>query len=72
MNPNAICGGCGKKFSKHYHEDEDYCFSHTNGDIFTDEPHDTHLVNFIRNWKPEFIEAAIEAWRAKNGHESKS
>jgi len=31
------CTNCGKPFILHYHENEDYCYSHTNGDIFTVE-----------------------------------
>lgn len=52
---SPVCGNCNKPLSAHYHEDEEYCFSDTNGDIFTDEPQDWMVMDMIDD---KVIEAA--------------
>jgi len=44
---SAVCGNCGKPLSEHYHENEEYCFENTTGDIFTDDPSATLLANWL-------------------------
>jgi hypothetical protein len=64
----AICGNCGKSFADHYHEDEDYCFENTTGDIFTEEPSDGILVSFIENEHPNIHAQMVSEWKQENGH----
>lgn len=47
---DPICGNCGKKRSQHYREDQLYCNTRTNGDVFTDTPNDYHLVGYLKSW----------------------
>lgn len=60
-----ICTNCGKQWNEHYHEDEDYCFSHTNGDIFTtdvdeEERESVMMISRIRDLE-DALDTAIEA-----------
>jgi hypothetical protein len=65
QNQEAIRGNCGKKFSEHYHESEEFCFTDTNGDLFTDDPTDSAILDMFQ---PEEIEAATNKWKKLNGH----
>lgn len=46
---DPICAHCGSPLSKHYHEDEIYCFENTNGDTFSDEPDAETIGQWIEN-----------------------
>lgn len=66
---DPICGNCGKKRSQHYREDQLYCNTRTNGDVFTDTPNDYHLVGYLMNRMPTVHEKVVLFWRQENGHE---
>jgi hypothetical protein len=67
-NPDAICGHCGKPFSKHFHEDETYCFKDTTGDTWTDEPGEENIGFLIQSDHPDIWERFVTEWKQKNGH----
>lgn len=66
---SAVCGNCGKTLSEHYHEDQEYCFENTTGDIFTDDPSDTILADYIRATYPELHSSYVIEWKKRNGHQ---
>ena len=68
MNKDPICGNCGKVLSEHYHEDKIYCFENTNGDIFTDEPDDMEIINFIKENNEDLYNMLVEEWKKYAGH----
>lgn len=68
VNAAAICGNCGKRLSEHHHEDEVYCNTFTNGDVFTDDPSDDTLMAWLREKHPSFIDDETAAWKRANGH----
>lgn len=65
---DPVCGWCGKKFSEHFHEKEDYCYPNTTGDTFRDEPTDEWIYHEIENNHPELIDMIIRTWQRNNGH----
>ncbi len=67
VRPEAICGTCGKRWDKHLHEDEAYCYQSTS-DTFTEEPSSDSLCAFLREGAPSFMELAVQNWKRANGH----
>ncbi|WP_299116962.1 hypothetical protein [uncultured Winogradskyella sp.] len=67
-NKSCICGNCSKPYSEHYFEDEIYCFTNTNGDIFTDEPNDKVIFDMILENYPNLYEAFVFKWKKENGY----
>lgn len=65
---DPVCGNCGNKRSVHYHEDRIYCFDHTNGDVFTDEPSDAILVGWIEYAHTDTHKMLVNDWKHANGH----
>ncbi len=70
---DPICGNCSKPLSEHTKECETYfCYEHTNGDVFTNEPSDEWLLEQIRNYaisiNPGIEDALISKWKRDNGH----
>jgi len=65
---DPICGNCGKHKSEHHFENEIFCFTDTTGDIFTDEPHDYRLIDFIEHFYPEQHAQYIKEWKRMHGH----
>jgi uncharacterized protein (DUF2147 family) len=75
VQENATCGNCGNKYSEHHaetHGGQDYVFCNmdTNGDVFTDEPSDSALMDFIRDRYENFLNAIVKKWKSENGHET--
>lgn len=68
LGADPICGNCGKALSKHYHESEVFCFTHTNGDVFTDEPNDSVIFAAFVERHPDIYDALVADWKAANGH----
>lgn len=73
ISADAICGNCGKPYSKHYFEkygDEDrvYCNTLTNGDIFTDTPSDDTIYDMILEDHPSMYDQYLEKWQKANKH----
>jgi hypothetical protein len=62
------CGNCGKQYSNHYHEDEIYCFEHTNGDVFSSEPSQGEICTYMATYYSDLYEKIIENWKIENGH----
>jgi len=63
------CGRCEQPRSRHYHEDQDYCYANTNGEVFTSEPNDgIVLLLFEKTW-PQAREVLVRQWKIENGHE---
>ena len=67
-NKDPICGNCGNPLSKHYHEDEEYCNKLTNGDIFTDDPNEIILIEFIKKKHPRLYKLLLKDWTKYAGH----
>jgi ribosomal protein S27AE len=70
----AICGNCGKMYMAHHHENygrgiEHYCFTHTNGDVFTDTPSDETLFEMACKQDKSLFQRLLLQWRKANGHE---
>lgn len=65
---DPICGGCGKPRSKHFHEDDDYCFEKTQ-DTFTEHPSESTLLAWMRRIEPRAVDRATASWRLSHGHE---
>ena len=68
IKKDPICGNCGQPLSKHYHEDDEYCYDNTNGDVFTDEPSDCILLSFIERKHTWLHKQFIHNWKVMNGH----
>lgn len=66
-----VCGNCGQPLSLHFHEDKEYCFDNTTGDVFTDEPTDQILAQHIESCHPELHAAFVAEWRRISGHPPK-
>lgn len=73
-NSEAICGNCGGKFCEHFIETQRngekiaFCNSETNGDVFTNEPNDSQIVDYLRANRSIFLGIIIERWKEENGH----
>lgn len=70
---DAICGNCGNRFDKHFperHGGEDFVFCNqvTNGDVFTSEPSEHAVYDYLMETEPSFMELAIVNWKRANGH----
>lgn len=70
---DPICGNCGNPLSKHYPErygDElrTYCNTTTNGDVFTDEPQDSAILEMLIDRLPDTYDGLVSAWKQENGH----
>lgn len=65
---NPICGNCGKPYSEHYHEDEVYCFSFTNGDLFSSEPSCNLICEYMETYHNDIYLLMINKWKELNGH----
>ena len=66
---DPICGRCEQPLSRHYHEDDDYCYANTNGDVFTDEPHDHIVLGLFEKAYPSAREELVRQWKIDNWHE---
>ena len=68
INPDAICGDCGGKYSEHYLEHGiAYCFlDHT--DTFAKEPSAYLLLDFIQSKYPKMYNNYVHEWQTINGH----
>lgn len=65
---DPICGNCGNPLSKHYHEHEEFCNLTTTGDIFTDEPRESLIIDkLVENHLEEYEQIILE-WKKENGH----
>ena len=62
---SPICGNCGKPYNDHYFEDRVYCYQHTTGDIYTEEPNDDCVVALI---PPSVWKSYVDQWKRENGH----
>jgi len=67
-NPNAICGHCGRPFSDHDQGDQIYCFDNTNGDLWSDEPHDEAIGALLNRDQPSIYAVLVAQWKRENGH----
>lgn len=70
---DPICGNCGNPLSKHYPErygDElrTYCNTTTSGDVFTDEPQDSAILEMLADRMPEIHDALVADWKREHGH----
>ena len=65
---SAVCGHCSKSWVEHFHEEEDYCFRDTTGDLWTSDPRSEVVADFIEGEHPELYRRMVEEWKAKNGH----
>ena len=64
MNINAICGNCRNKYKDHYFEfNRIFCFKDTTGDIFTREPSNLVLIDFIEERHPSSYKKYIKEWK---------
>lgn len=68
MRADPICGNCGKPFSQHYHEHEEFCFPDTTGDIFSDEPREDWVLGQMADRYPHLYEEIELEWKRANGH----
>lgn len=73
ISADAVCGNCGKPYGQHYFEkygseDRVYCFTDTNGDIFTDTPSDDKIFNMILDDNPDIYDQYLTRWQKANGH----
>ena len=68
IQADPICGNCQKPLSKHFHETVEYCYSHTNGDIYTEEPDEQMIANRVVDENPEIYDACVAKWKRENGH----
>lgn len=71
---DPICGHCDKPLSQHHEGYDDgairvFCYLHTNGDWFSDEPDADALVEILEEERPEVYEEMFYLWRVRNGHE---
>ncbi len=65
---DPICGNCGKPLSVHFHEDAEYCYPNTNGDIFTSEPSVHMVYAYLESHEPDMLVNLIRDWKFYNGH----
>lgn len=65
---DPICGNCSHPKSTHYHEDRIYCFKRTNGDVFTDEPQDSVILDAFITQHGCLYDALVNQWKRANGH----
>lgn len=73
LTKNPICGNCGKPLRTHWQNPHNiYCYEHTNGDIFTDEPSEDFIIQEIvkryQELYPNIMEDIVKEWRIDNGH----
>ena len=73
FNPKAVCGNCGAPYWRHYFERygseiREYCYTHTNGDIFRDEPSEHTIFEMILSDHPDMYEEYLTRWQRENGH----
>ena len=66
---SAICGHCGRRRDQHFFEDEIYCFEHTNGDLWTDEPGWENIGAMIESEYPVLWKEMVAKWKEDNGHD---
>jgi len=65
---DPICGNCFAPLSKHFHENEIYCFPNTTGDIFKDEPPDSLILEQLYERHKEEYDDLVLLWKRNNGH----
>lgn len=69
---DPICGNCGKPRSQHETEaglEELFCYSHTTGDVFSDEPGDCAIIDLLHKRHPDIHTELVATWRTTHGHE---
>lgn len=69
IKQEAICGNCCKRWDEHYHEELPFCNKITNGDIFTDEPNEHAIYDYLMDKEPSFMAEIVNKWKRDNGHE---
>ena len=74
---DPICGACRNPRSLHHeerHGETDYLFCNleTTGDVFTDEPRDSDLMDLLARERPGVLDEMLHMWRVQNGHEEVS
>lgn len=74
---DPICGNCGNPLSEHFvetygSETRMYCYTHTTGDIFTDEPQDSAILSMLVERRPEIYDELVVTWKTENGHDPAS
>ena len=70
---DPICGNCGNPQTKHYREHygnevRTYCNTFTNGDVFTDYPQDSAILEMLIDRMPEVHDALVADWKREHGH----
>lgn len=70
---DPVCGNCGNPLSAHYRErcgaeTRVYCNTTTNGDVFTDEPQDSAILQMLVDRMPDIYDALVRDWKRENGH----
>ena len=72
MNPinlNSTCGNCNGKYKDHFFVNgQEYCYSSSTLDVFTDEPNILLIVLHLQKTMPEVYGELVEDWKRKNGH----
>lgn len=71
---DPICGNCENPLSQHYREnvgkeERIYCYTHTNGDLFTNTPPDSWVFNELLERHPDIYDALVAEWKMANGHD---
>lgn len=67
FDPN--CSACGQPYSEHYEEDEGlFCNLDTNGDVFSDYPGDSQLIELLMVEDIELYRRLVAKWRDANGY----
>lgn len=73
VRADAVCGNCGNRFASHFHELHNgeqfaFCNQVTNGDVFTSEPSEHAIYEYLMKTEPSFLELTIEKWKQSHGH----
>ncbi len=63
-----ICGNCFAPKSEHYKADKLYCFKHTDGDLFTDEPDENLILSILMERHADEYDQIVADWKRDNGH----
>lgn len=69
MMAEKVCGNCRKSYSDHINGrviGEVYCYEDTNGDLFTSNPTDCTLVEWLM--EKGSYDALVEEWKKEHGH----
>ena len=62
------CGDCGKLYSKHYHEDDVYCYKNTT-DVFSSYPSHAQLCIFMSTYHNDVYLDMVSKWKKYSGNE---